>query len=168
LKQTGFFGRKELLFAAIILGLYGCNSTEKITQPIAYNHSIHVSEAGLYCTDCHVGAETKIQATLPSIKRCQTCHSEMQGESKEEAKVVEAVTNKEEIPWNRIYTLPEHVFFSHRRHVTSGKIPCSDCHGDVEKLTKPADHQLVPIQMKRCMNCHDQKSISNDCLTCHV
>lgn len=155
----------------ILLGVWsftGCSKQERIEQPIQYNHSIHVDEAGLYCSDCHVGVETKIQATLPTIKRCSTCHSEMQGESPEEAKVVEAVNNKEEIHWNRIYTLPEHVFFSHRRHVTAGKVACSECHGEVEKLTKPADHQLVPIQMKRCMKCHDRKSVSNDCINCHV
>jgi hypothetical protein len=27
---------------------------------------------------------------------------------------------------------------------------------------------LVPIKMKNCMKCHDNKSISNDCIHCHV
>lgn len=155
-------------FLFLALWLPGCRSQKEVVQPIAYNHKIHYTEAGLDCTDCHTGVENDVHAILPSIDICETCHSEPQGESAEEAKVVEAVNEGREIAWKRIYTVPEHVFFSHRRHVTAGQIPCATCHGAVDQLTAPAPVQLVPIKMKRCMSCHDNKSISNDCIDCHV
>ncbi|NOZ07360.1 MAG: cytochrome c3 family protein [FCB group bacterium] len=153
-------------FGALLL--MRCGSPKEIVQPIAYNHKVHLTEAGLDCRDCHKGVENSIRATIPSIKVCASCHSKIKGKSTAEAQVVEAVKSGTEIPWQRIYRVPDHVFFSHRRHVTAGKIACKTCHGDVEKLTKPASHQLVPIAMKTCMKCHDNKSISNDCIHCHV
>jgi hypothetical protein len=146
----------------------GCRKSREVHQPIAYNHAIHYSEAGMDCTDCHTGVETQVRATIPSIKKCRSCHSEPKGTSETEALVVEAVNANQEIPWQRIYQVPEHVFFSHRRHVKSGKISCMVCHGEVDQLTAPPTRPLVPIAMERCMHCHDNKSISNDCITCHV
>ncbi|NQU34883.1 MAG: cytochrome c3 family protein [Bacteroidetes bacterium] len=153
------------LFTLVILG---CNDNQIVEQPVAYNHTVHLTEAGMDCIDCHLGAETKIHATLPSIKQCKSCHSKSKTESSAEKMVVDAVLSGAEIPWNRIYNLPDHVFFSHRRHVKAGQVACSVCHGEVEKLTKPPSKMIVPISMDTCMNCHDNKSISNDCLTCHV
>lgn len=165
-----FYSIHKKLLLPIILCFYsiGCNTIENIEQPLAYNHEIHVSEAGLDCTDCHAGVEDKMQASLPSIEQCESCHSEMQGESAAETLVVQAVQNQEEIPWQPIYLLDDFVFFSHRRHVKSGQISCATCHGEVEKLIVPPVRQLIPISMEGCMKCHDNKSISNDCLTCHV
>ncbi len=163
-----FLSKKQITFIFSCLLISGCSKQEKIEQPVAYNHEIHVSEAGLDCIDCHTGVEKKMYASLPSIKQCELCHSEMQGESAAEALVVEAVNNNVEIPWKPIYELEDYVFFSHRRHVKSGKISCATCHGEVEKLIIPPSKQLVPISMNGCLKCHDNKSISNDCLTCHV
>ncbi len=160
--------KRQITLVLLCLMVNGCGKQKTIEQPIAYNHEIHVSEAGLDCIDCHTGVEKKMYASLPSIKQCKSCHSQMQGESISESLVVEAVKNNVEIPWKPIYELEDYVFFSHRRHVKSGKISCAVCHGEVEKLSKPPTHQLVPISMDNCMKCHDNKSISNDCLTCHV
>jgi len=152
----------------MLLVFQGCSTNQEIRQPITCNHKIHLTEAGLDCRDCHKGVETGIRATIPNIKVCAPCHSKIKGTGEAEAKVVEMVKNGTQIPWQRIYKVPDHVFFSHRRHVTAGKIACQTCHGEVEKLTVPAAHQIVPIKMTTCMGCHDNKSISNDCIHCHV
>jgi len=161
---------KFFAFASVILWLFlvSCDIRPKIEQPVSYSHAIHLTQAGMDCVECHVGVETQLRATLPSIARCKTCHSKAKSDNPEEAKVVEAVMSNSEIPWQRIYVLPDHVFFSHRRHVKSGKISCTVCHGDVKTLTEPPPRPIVPIAMPTCMGCHDNKSISNDCLTCHV
>lgn len=161
-------GGRLLLVSFLAILLIRCNSNEEIVQPIEYNHYVHFNDVGLDCTDCHLGVEDKINATIPTIEICSSCHEDMNGESEAEAQVVEAVSNEDEIPWQRIYVLPDHVFFSHRRHVKSGKISCKVCHGEVENLHSPPRKQIVPITMGRCMKCHDNKSISNDCITCHV
>jgi len=157
-----------LVLSFLFLFLAGCNSKAEIKQPVAYNHALHIEEVGLDCTDCHTGVETEIKAYLPSIELCEDCHSEMQGESAQEALVVTAVEEGREIGWLPIYSLEDHIFFSHRRHVNSGQIPCSTCHGAVEELEIPPVKPIIPISMEKCMKCHDNKSISNDCLTCHV
>lgn len=146
----------------------GCDFVPEVRQPVAYSHALHLTEAGMDCVECHIGVETQLKATLPSIKRCKSCHTKSKTGSPDEALVVEAVISGTEIPWNRIYELPDHVFFSHRRHVKSGKVSCTVCHGEMEKLTEPATGPLKPFTMDTCMSCHDNKSISNDCLTCHV
>jgi len=156
------------LLILLIIFLTRCGGNDEIVQPIEYSHFVHFNELGMDCTDCHLGVEDKINATLPSLEICASCHEDMNGESDAEARVVEAVTNNEPIQWQRIYHLPDHVFFSHRRHVKSGKISCKVCHGEVENLHNPPRKQIVPIAMNRCMKCHDNKSISNDCITCHV
>lgn len=168
MKHFTLLNNKQVTIVLFCLLANGCSKQKTIEQPIPYNHEIHVSEAGLDCTDCHTGVETKMNASLPSIEMCESCHSEMLGESISESLVVEAVNNNVEIPWKPIYKLDDHVFFSHRRHVKTGKISCNVCHGEVENLIQPPTHQLVPISMDSCMNCHQDKSISNDCLTCHV
>jgi hypothetical protein len=72
------------------------------------------------------------------------------------------------IPWQRIYQVPDHVYFSHRRHVTLGKLECEKCHGNVRQLTAPPERPLIDQSMNWCMDCHEENSVSNDCLGCHV
>jgi len=158
----------NLLGAGIILILQiSCEATQVIDQPIAFNHSIHINDVGLECVECHVGVERRARATLPTVEICEACHSEMNGETKAEAFVVAAVENSEEILWNRVYELPDHVYFSHRRHISLGKIECVECHGDIQDLTTPPMIPQIALTMEFCMNCHEEKKVNNDCLACH-
>ncbi|MEK6572567.1 MAG: cytochrome c3 family protein, partial [Bacteroidota bacterium] len=52
------------------------DSKEKNTQPLAYNHKVHVGNAGLKCTECHLYAEQKASATIPTLEVCRNCHSD--------------------------------------------------------------------------------------------
>ena len=137
-------------------------------QPIAYNHKVHIDSAGLHCTDCHVHAGDMASASIPSLEVCQNCHStEPISKSPEELKVLKYIAERKEIPWLRIYKVPDHVYFSHRRHVTGGKLECSACHGNVAEQTKPVSAPFLPVTMENCIDCHKQRKVSNDCLACH-
>jgi hypothetical protein len=139
-----------------------------IIQPIAYNHKVHIENAGLHCTDCHIHAMDLASATVPSLEVCQNCHStEPVSKSPEELKVLKYVADKNEIPWIRIYKVPAHVYFSHRRHVTGGKLECAACHGNMSEQTMPVTTAFLPVTMVNCMNCHKQRKVSTDCLACH-
>jgi len=151
----------------ILLFQISCDADQMIDQPIAYNHSIHINDVGMECDECHTGVENRARATLPSIEVCEDCHSEMNGETDAEAFVVEAVENNEEIIWNRVYDLPDHVFFSHRRHVTLGKIECTQCHGDIQDFESPPRIPYLELTMDFCMDCHEEHRANNDCLACH-
>jgi c(7)-type cytochrome triheme protein len=77
------------------------------------------------------------------------------------------IDQKKEVPWVRIYRLPDHVYFSHRRHVGAGKLRCQTCHGQVQQFTEPAPRPVVEPTMDNCIDCHRQKKASVDCNACH-
>lgn len=141
---------------------------DPIIQPISYNHNLHVEEEGLECIDCHHSVEDAPFATIPNLQLCLDCHdTEPLSESPEEQKLIAHIEEDERIDWNRIYTVPDHVYFSHRRHVTLGELECSTCHGNVSERTKPQEAPATPLTMEWCMDCHKQNQVTNDCLACH-
>lgn len=151
--------------ALFLVVLQGKNAA--VIQPIPFNHHLHVEDQELECTLCHTQVETHEHATLPVNEICEECHSEELTGSELEIKLRGYFTEKNEIPWQRIYQVPDHVYFSHRRHVVSGKIGCESCHGNVKELTEPPPHPLIPPTMDFCTNCHKKLNITNDCLACH-
>jgi len=155
-----FFIILTLAFIIILSSLLG-----GVEQPIAFNHKIH-AENDLECLDCHPYYEEHAASGKPSIEICSGCHEEPLGESKEEKKVIEHVESGKEIAWQRLYRVPEDVYFSHRRHVAIGKLECSTCHGIIGQSTKPPS-KPVKISMKKCMKCHEEKEVNNDCIACH-
>lgn len=148
-----------------LLLVAGCS--RPVDQPIAYNHKVHVADEEMKCQECHVRVEDAAQATLPALGACEDCHLEAQGESPEEAKVVQAVNDASPIGWKRVYWVRDHVFFSHRRHVKVAEIPCADCHGEVRERTHPFTTATPPVSMARCIACHRAKRASTDCAACH-
>ena len=73
----------------------------------------------------------------------------------------------EEIPWQRVYRMPGHVFFSHQRHVTLAKVQCPICHGAIEKAVTPPTRPAVNQEMDWCIACHESRQVSVDCNACH-
>lgn len=141
---------------------------EPIVQPIQYNHNIHVEQEGMECIDCHRYVEDKPYATIPQVDICSDCHGgDPISESAEEEILLGQLENDEEIAWRRIYEVPDHVYFSHRRHVTLGEIACSTCHGNVAQQVVPVPAPVNRLSMEWCMGCHRDNQVSTDCLTCH-
>lgn len=138
-----------------------------ITQPIAFNHLLHVEDVGAECTDCHLYATTGVRATIPNLELCADCHEEALSESEQELQLVNYIQEDVRIPWRKIYTVPDHVYFSHRRHTAIAQIECETCHGAMGEQTEPMPRAAVPISMNRCMDCHEEAGVSNDCLLCH-
>ena len=138
-----------------------------VVQPIAFNHRKHVEDLGLGCTICHLYAETGTRATIPNIEVCGMCHVAPMTESPEEVLVVEHVQSGEPIPWRKVYRVPAHVYFSHRRHTSVAEIACETCHGAIGEKTTPVSRPLVKITMDRCVECHRQSGASTDCISCH-
>src|SRR5574341_292834 len=125
-------GEGPALLAALCLA---CSS--EVKQPIAYDHRLHVGKLELDCDVCHETAAGGEVAGLPPLSTCATCHQEANGSSAEEKKVVEAVRAAREIPWARLYRLPRHVYFTHRRHVGVARIACEACHGEMRAQARP-------------------------------
>jgi c(7)-type cytochrome triheme protein len=153
--------------ALLALTLSSCTGSKNHPQPIAFNHEKHVEEVGLSCLDCHTQARTHQKASIPNIETCRNCHEEAMTDSKEEEKLVAYIRNNQPIPWAQVHQVPDHAYFSHRRHVALGEIACQDCHGDVSRMTAPFTKPYTKMDMKFCTRCHDQKQVTNDCSTCH-
>lgn len=173
------------------LGAWLLTSESAVVQPIAFPHKTHLElkEQRLVCKSCHEGVETKVSAGRPSAKKCLSCHS---GETKsaEEKKLQALVATGREIPWQRVWRLPPHVFFSHQTHVALVQVKCQTCHGPMETLSRPPARALKTLTMNDCIGCHDQwqwpreaagatasesdmekaattRRVSTDCNACH-
>lgn len=139
----------------------------RVTQPIAFNHRLHLEDVGLDCTDCHLYAESGPRATIPNLTVCSDCHEESQGDSPQEARLIEFIQQGTLVPWRKIYRVPSHVYFSHRRHTAIAGIACETCHGQISEREQPVTRPLVQVTMERCMACHEEQGVSNDCVYCH-
>lgn len=159
-------GRRAPSIAQFGLLLAAACSGE-VRQPVAYNHRVHVKQLELACDHCHETSRDGEVAGLPPLSTCAGCHQEANGTSAEEAKVVEAVRAGREIAWARLYEVPRHVYFTHRRHVAVARIACERCHGDMGAQTRPPPAPLVAVSMDGCMDCHRERGASRDCDACH-
>lgn len=164
-----------IFLAALTVGLLpvilgkGRISYHRVQQPIVYSHWIHTHEKQqLPCKACHRGVETKYKATLPNIKVCSSCHLEPKGKTDKERRMIKMYIEPEkEIPWRRIFVLPDHVFFSHRLHVLRAKLECDTCHGSMDRQKSPPGRPLRVLTMNDCIQCHRQRRVNVDCNTCH-
>jgi len=148
---------------AVVLTVWAENEV----QPIVYNHKIHVEEVGLSCEECHVNVNMQARASIPNIQICGDCHNDVESEKQETRKVAKFVTDGNDIPWVQVHNVPDHAYFSHRRHVVLAQIECSICHGDVSKMEKPFTMPYTTIEMRWCLDCHEKRSVSTDCYACH-
>jgi len=161
------FGAVVLVVSAALGGAVTWARGQLVGQPIGYSHAVHVQDNDMECVDCHQYVMEGARATIPNIEVCGDCHDEQIGDSPEEAKVVEYVTRGERIPWQKVYQVPESVYFSHRRHTAIGQIACEVCHGAVGERMLPVSRPAVRVSMNRCIGCHLEREVSVDCVACH-
>jgi hypothetical protein len=138
-----------------------------VPQPIAFNHRKHTQELQLTCDFCHQYVGTSAHSGLPDQETCAMCHSTPQGDSEEAARLTELLEAGEPLSFRKLFGLPSHVFYTHRRHVTLGEVDCADCHGDIANTERPPKRPLVKVDMDFCMDCHDEREVTNDCNGCH-
>lgn len=134
-----------------------------IAPAVAFRHGRH---AGLACAVCHTGVERGGRAGLPDMTVCQKCHATPPAGTAAAAWTEAARSAMP--PWTRTATLvPDHALFSHRRHVTAGRLACASCHGDVGRSADPNGRRSVRVDMKTCLSCHEREGVSADCAACH-
>jgi hypothetical protein len=93
------------------------------------------------------------------------CHATVKSDSPAIKKLAEYAAQKKAVPWVQIYQVPNYVYFSHRRHVTKGKLDCEGCHGAVRERDVLAKER--PTSMAACIDCHKGKGAATGCRTCH-
>jgi hypothetical protein len=165
-----------LAAGALALATAGA-SAKGPSQPIRFSHKIHAGEAGIGCTSCHVYAEHGPVAGIPSMARCQGCHKFVKEDPEKPAitaelkPLLQLLREQKQIEWVRVNRVPDHVFFTHVRHVRAG-VRCQECHGEVEKMDEVS--QVAPLTMGWCLACHHKKQREapgrerlTECVTCH-
>lgn len=140
---------------------------DSIDQPIAFPHDIHAGEYRIDCQYCHYSAERSVDAGMPPVATCMGCHQIIPGsENPEEVqRLREYWSEREAIPWVRVYKVSDHVRFPHMRHVTAG-VDCATCHGEVEEMGV-VEEVNQPLDMGWCVSCHVERGASTDCTSCH-
>lgn len=152
--------------AGILTVLLLAACTDPVRQPLGFNHKKH-TEADVECSVCHQHFETAEFSGLPSTGLCMDCHEGETSTDSEAQKLLKYAANEENIPWQRVYDVPDHVFYSHRRHVVVAEIDCVVCHGAIAELTVPPAYPLVDQTMDWCLDCHAARGATTDCIHCH-
>lgn len=152
-----------LTVAILWPGVYSL-AAEPPPQPILFSHKVHAGDYQIPCLYCHSYARRSIVAGVPSVRKCMGCHKITARDRPEIKKLHQYWNDKESIPWVRVYKLPDHAHFNHRRHVLKD-VRCQECHGPVETM---AEIKQVPsLEMGWCYRCHKKRDASVDCFTCH-
>jgi hypothetical protein len=120
-------------------------------QPVPFSHKHHVGGLGLDCRYCHEGVEDAAFAGIPPTSTCMTCHSQLWTNAAVLAPVRNSLATDTPLRWNRVYALPDYVFFDHSVHVRNG-VGCTSCHGDMAE--QPLTRQQTPLTMGWCLDCH--------------
>jgi len=136
----------------------------KPEQPLPFNHKLHAGDKQIPCEYCHSSARRSISAGVPSVNTCMGCHKVVVPDRDPIKFIADKYEKNEPIEWTKVHDLPDHVRFTHKRHVLAG-VDCAVCHGDVK--TMDVAEQVAPLQMSWCIDCHVQKGAPTSCNTCH-
>lgn len=140
-------------------------TTHRPVQPIAFSHKLHAGDNKIPCQYCHTFARRTEMAGVPSGRKCMNCHDFVKPEAPEIMKITDHVDNEKPIEWVKVFDLPDHVWFSHKRHIKKD-IACQECHGPVETMEVVAKTNNFPMGF--CLSCHQDKGAPTDCWTCHT
>jgi len=160
------FVRMGFVFVAC-LSITAWYAERPVEQPYPYNHAVHTATAD--CTLCHRGARDGVRAGLPDMQVCTRCHATPPGKqpSADDEALWKRAAAGDPVPWNRLYRLPSHLYFSHRRHTTVAGIECERCHDAMGKRTSPPSRPLRSLKMSDCIDCHEETQVTVDCTACH-
>ncbi len=120
-------------------------------QPIAFSHELHAGTLRMQCQYCHSGVDKSRTAGIPSVDLCMGCHKVTRTETPAIQKLTQIANSGQPLLWQRVHTLPDHVFFDHRPHVNAG-ITCQSCHGEVQ--TMKVVTREMGMRMGNCLACH--------------
>jgi Cytochrome c7 and related cytochrome c len=114
---------------------------------------------------CHAMSGNGWDMGYPPEGKCMECHATNSAKSPAISKLADYYNEHKAVPWVKIYSLPDEILFSHKRHYTNGKVDCAVCHGPVaarEVITKERS-----ISMESCIDCHKERKAPSTCRSCH-
>ena len=162
-QSTGVFTTARPTFGAALDDFL--NRRPVAQQPIEFPHNIHVGKE-IMCEVCHEGVATGPVAGLPSVRTCMICHAAIATDRPRIQQITAMSEKGIDLAWQRVYGFSneDHVKFNHAPHIRA-KVECATCHGDIGGQT--VAQRNVDHTMGFCVNCHNERKASVDCLTCH-
>jgi hypothetical protein len=130
---------------------YATGALNPEMQPLKFDHRHHVRDDGIACVYCHTDVRRSSSAGMPAASTCLGCHAQIWTNSPELAPLHAAYFNGAPLAWQRVTSLPDHVFFDHSSHVNKG-VGCVTCHGRVDLMAQV--YAVQPFTMKFCLSCH--------------
>lgn len=134
------------------------------SQPIPYDHDLHVTQLGLDCRYCHSFVEHSGKANIPTANVCWNCHKTVAQGSPKLAALRGAMgvdENHKELTgeagkgypilWAKVHDAPDYVYFNHSAHVNRG-VSCVTCHGRVDQMR--VVYHAKSHSMGFCIDCH--------------
>lgn len=121
------------------------------TQPVAFDHALHVNQLGMDCRYCHTYVDRSEHSNVPAADTCMKCHSMVQANAPSLAPIRESYSTGEPVPWVRIHKTPDYVYFNHAAHVNRG-VSCVECHGQINEME--VVYHAEPLSMAFCLECH--------------
>lgn len=164
-QSTGVFTTARPTLAAALDDFIG-RHPNKPEQPVEFPHVVHVRKK-IGCTEyCHEAVTSGPVAGLPSVRTCMICHNAIAVDRPRIKQITAMRDRGEDFVWQRVfnYTPQAHVKFNHAPHIRA-KVGCSTCHGPIGEGT--VAQRNVDLNMGFCVNCHNERKASVDCLTCH-
>ena len=160
----GVFTTARPSFAAAVNEFFDRRATPE--QPFDFPHNIHAGK-NIACTEyCHESVSTGPEAGLPSVLQCLACHNTIAANRPRIRQITAMRDRGEDFAWQRVYGYQPtaHVRFDHAPHIRA-EVECTTCHGDIRAGTVATRN--VDLTMGFCVNCHNERKASIDCLTCH-
>jgi hypothetical protein len=164
-QSTGVFTTARATFGEAVEDFIG-RHPRKPEQPVEFPHVVHAGK-GIGCTEyCHESVTTGPVAGLPSVRTCMVCHNTIATDRQRIRQITAMRERGEDFVWRRVfdYTPEAHVRFNHAPHIRA-KVDCATCHGPIAQGT--VAERNVDMNMGFCVNCHNERKASIDCLTCH-
>ena len=133
-------------------------------QPIPFSHKLH-SRFIPDCMACHELSGNGWEMSYPPEANCMECHAVVDTTSPPISKLAAYYNEHKPVPWVKVYSLPDEVLFSHKRHSGKAKVECTVCHGPV------AEREVITKEratwMEFCVDCHKDRKAPANCRTCH-
>jgi Cytochrome c7 and related cytochrome c len=130
---------------------YARNMQVPVEQPLQFDHRHHTRDEGIDCRYCHNTADRSPFAGIPPTQLCMNCHSQVWNKSPLLDPIRKSFIDDKPMVWNRVYKVPEFVYFNHAIHVSKG-VGCVTCHGRVD--TMAAVEKVFSLTMSWCLDCH--------------
>ena len=130
---------------------YSTGASAPQLQPVNFDHRHHVRDDGIDCQYCHHAVDRSAYAGVPSTDVCMNCHSQIWNDTPGLSRVRASYFGGEPIVWERVFTLPQFVFFNHAVHVNRN-VGCVSCHGRVDLMGQV--YMPVAMTMSWCIDCH--------------